>query len=442
MVVGAVTLLAGVARFYRLAEPSRKIFDEVYYASDGCFFAGIDYRTCELDVASERSWVHPPLGKNMIALGIDAFGNTPFGWRFAAAVAGTALVAMVGAIAYFLLGSVLWAGVAAALAATEHLEFVQSRIAMLDVFLAFFVVLGFLFLVADRVRNDPTALDEEEARPRPRAVWRPLRLLAGVSFGAAVAVKWSGLLALAGALVLSVSWARSARKRAGDRRPLIAAIRTEGFGIYLALVILPFLAYVSAWIPWLADHGFNPFPLLRHHGDMAEYHVNLDPVNTEGEPVHPYLSPAWKWLPMVRAVAYFWDGAPDCCRHILAMGHPLLFWGSLIVIPYLAYRWTRDWRAGAIVVPIVAQFLPWLAVGRPLFLFYMTPVTPFLALGMAYALRDGSRLRLGRWRVGAATVALIVLAFVGLFAFFWPVLTASHLSVEAWEARMWLQGWI
>ncbi len=441
MVVGAVTLLAGAARFYRLSEPSRKIFDEVYYASDGCFYAGIDYQTCGLEVASERSWVHPPLGKAMISTGIEAFGNTPFGWRFAAAVTGTAVVAMIGAIAFLLFGSALWAGVAALLAAAEHLEFVQSRIAMLDVFLAFFVVMGFLFLVADRVRNDRDRGDAEPTTD-PRTVWRPFRLLAGAALGAAVAVKWSGLLALAGALLLSVIWARSARKRAREKRPFFSAIYREGFGIYLALVVVPFLAYAAAWLPWLADHGFNPYRLLLNHGDMAEYHLTLDAVNTEGEPVHPYLSPAWKWLLMTRPVAYFWDGAPNCCEHIVAMGHPLLFWGSLVIIPYLAYRWTRDWRAGAILVPILAQFLPWLAVSRPLFLFYMTPVTPFLALGAAYALRDVSRLRLGRWRVGALTAALIVLGFVGVFAFFWPVLTATHLSMDAWEARMWLEGWI
>ncbi len=437
LAVAAVTLLAGVTRFVGLGHPDRKIFDEVYYASDGCWYAGNDYRECDLEADVERSWVHPPLGKQLIALGIDAFGNRPLGWRAASAVAGTVTVALVGVLGFLLFGSALWAGLAALLASTEHLLFVQSRIAMLDVFLAMFVVLGFALLVADRRRADraarPAPIDPDRDEPGG-ARWRPLLLLSGASFGAAVAVKWSGVLALAGAAILAVAWART---RAAERS-LVMGLRREGPNLYLGLLVVPILAYSLTWIPWLADRGFDLLEWARHHGDMAGYHLTLDTVGEDGQPIHPYMSAAWTWFLLLRPVAYFWRGDPSCCAEILGIGSPPLFWGALLVLPYLAMSWRlrRDWRAGAILVPVLIQFLPWLLVSRPLFLFYMAPVAPFLALGATYAVRDVSGTGWSRWiRITAA--AILVAVVVGVFVFFWPVLTAETISLEAWWDRIW-----
>ena len=462
LVVAAATVVAGALRFVHLGEPGRKYFDEVYYASDGCLYAGFPFRECGLEQAAERSWVHPPLGKALISLGIDpsglmpGFGNTPFGWRVAAAAAGTATVGIVGVLAFLLFGRAVWAGVAGLLLATESLHLVQSRISMLDVFLAFFVALGFLLLVADRRANqDPrwapgegepggVAASSEQARPVLGGV-RPLRLLAGASFGAAVAVKWSGAFALAGGAGLSMAWtiAAAVRRRRDpgfDRQSARLDFVSEAAGQLLAFVLVPAAVYLATWLPWLADHSFDVNAWLAHHGDMWDYHRDLDAIKENGEPIHPYMSRAWSWFLMARPVAYYWKGDPSCCSEILGMGHPLLFWGALLVIPYLLISWIsrRDWRAGAILVPILVQYLPWLLVSRPLFLFYMTPLTPFLALGTTFLLRDLSRVRLPGRRTAAAVVAVVVLVSVGVFVFFWPVLAAERIPYEEWQQRMWV----
>jgi dolichyl-phosphate-mannose-protein mannosyltransferase len=434
LAVGAVTLVAGVLRLDGLSHPPRKVFDEVYYASDGCLYAGYPFRQCDLEVDSERSWVHPPLGKQLIAVGVDALGNRALGWRISAAVAGTAVVALVGILAFLLFGSALWSGAAALLAASEHLLFVQSRIAMLDIFVALFVVLGFVLLVADRRRADRT----------PSGGWRPLRLASGAAFGAATAVKWSGALALIGALILAVAWERTRRKEMGVDHPLARALGDQGPWLALSLLLVPFLVYSATWIPWLADRGFSLLEWAGHHGGMAEYHLGLETTKENGEPIHPYMSTAWTWFLLARPVAYYWQGDPRCCGQILAIGNQLLFWGALLVLPYLAVSWSarRDWRAGAILVPVLVQYVPWLVVSRPLFLFYMTPVAPFLAVGMAYVLRDLAGLRFAQRRYALPAVLVVVAVGVALFAFFWPVLTGDHITYEAWRHRMWFKGWI
>jgi dolichyl-phosphate-mannose-protein mannosyltransferase len=442
LAIGAVTLLAGAVRFHALSRPPEKVFDEAYYASDGCWYAGEPYRECGLEDDVERSWVHPPLGKQIIAVGIDAFGNRPFGWRFSAAVFGTGAVALVGILAFLLFRSPLWAAVAALLAGTEHLLFVQSRIAMLDIFLTFFILAGFVLLVADRKRTErlDSAL-EPGARP-PR---RPLRYLSGAAFGAALAVKWSAVFALLAAVILAVAWERSRRKTAGRTRPLLHAVREEGIWIYVAFALVPLAVYLLPWIPWLADRSFDLTELVSHHGEMARYHFGLETLKANGEPIHPYMSQAWTWLLLRRPVAYFWQGDPSCCAEILGIGNPALFWGALIVIPYLALSWVsrKEWQAGAILVPIVVQLLPWFLIGRPQFLFYMTPITPFLALGMVHPLRDLVRSTLDR-RLAVAAAAIVVGVCVGMFVFFLPVLDAGQLSYAQWQTRMWWPhgGWV
>ena len=80
--------IAGVLRFVDLTHPPGKIFDEIYYATEGhdLFTHGVEW-----NAASNTGdfVVHPPLGKWIIGLGDWLFENNSFGWRFMPAVFGT-----------------------------------------------------------------------------------------------------------------------------------------------------------------------------------------------------------------------------------------------------------------------------------------------------------------------------------------------------------------
>jgi dolichyl-phosphate-mannose-protein mannosyltransferase len=458
VVIAAVTALAGGLRFYHLSTPNQYVFDEVYYAKDGCFDAGIPYRECGLEAPGEQTFTaHPPVGRWIIAGSVALFGNRAFGWRAASAAFGTLSVLLVSLLALRLFGSVLWAGAAGLLLATESLNFVQSRISMVDIFLAAFVLAGFLFLVLDQQwidgRTPAPELVEDEAlllglppdRP-PSPIFRPWRLGAGLAFGAAVATKWSGGAALAGGILLALAWERSRRKRAGLPNPLREAIRDEGFGIFLFLVILPVLVYVASYARWWVDNGFaigDWWGVQRH---MATFHIDL---RTE----HPYSSRAWEWMLLARPVAYYYEcvrkatsGACLAPAEILGIGNQAIFWGSLVAIPFVLFSWwrKRDWRAGLIGIAFASQYVPWFFVARTNFLFYMTPITPFMVLAGVYALRELSEARIGREGTRALAIAAAVLAglAVAVFLFFLPVLTGRVISQGAWKARMWFPGWI
>jgi dolichyl-phosphate-mannose-protein mannosyltransferase len=489
-----IGVLAAALRLYHLGTPATHVFDEAYYPKAGCLFVGYARKACDVTSDDERywanlyndvgSWVHPPLGKWAIGLGELAFGPDAFGWRFSAAVAGTLSVVITALIAQLLFERVAWTYVTGVLLATESLNVVQSRIGMLDIFLTFWVVLGLLLLLLDRrwIGRRDSARDArsphdgegaeaveaegggggsativrvatvEDVRPTVASpVLRPWRFASGVALGAAVATKWSGATAILAVVVLSLAWERTRRRQHGVPRPLLAAARVESFGLALAYVIVPAIVYFASWTGYFVWFGFDLTAWARMQGAMFSYHEHLQALNAKGAPIHPYLSRAWQWILMARPVVYFYKEAGGTRREIIGMGNPVIFWVSVVAIPWLAFSWrrARHWTAGFILVAILAQYVPWFLVSRPEFFFYVAPVTPFLVLADVSLLRRLADVRVGPGVNDEATraarpwlpvvVAVIVLSVVA-FAWFWPVLTAGSLSTDAWRLRIWFNG--
>jgi dolichyl-phosphate-mannose--protein O-mannosyl transferase len=493
----AVTVLAGAIRFHDLGDPGRRIFDEVYYTKAGCLAVGFDRQTCavtsEQEVAwADRyndvgSWVHPPLGKLVIGFGQRVLGPDAYGWRFTTALAGTLTVTFLAWLAFLLWRRAAWAWVAGLLLTVEHLSFVQSRIAMLDGLLTFWIVLGFFFLVLDRrwiERRDATRGAERATQLAPIAggsvdlwsayrgadptdtpelpgdaitttatspLWRPWRLAAGLALGAAVATKWSGVFAVLCAIVVSLMWERTRRFRAWVEHPVRRAVVQESFSIVLAFLVVPLAVYIASYIGYFSEFGFSPAGWLQLQSDMLGFSRGLDVLDDKGEPIHPYLSNAWQWITVARPVAYFYTDEGGVRREVLAIGNPVVFWTSLVAIPAMAVAWrrARDWIAGFILVAIAGQYLPWFFISRPKFFFYIAPVAPFLVLAVTWLVRE-----LARWRVEPQegddarravrpllpVAILVVLAAIAIFVWFWPVLTAGELSEDTWRLRIWFDG--
>jgi dolichyl-phosphate-mannose--protein O-mannosyl transferase len=465
IVIAAVTVLAGGLRFYHLSFPSSYVFDEVYYAKDGCFDAGYPYKQCGLkDPVEQTVTVHPPIGRELIALGEHVGGNRAFGWRLASAIAGTLTVLFAALIAYRLWRSALWAGVAGLLLATESLEFVQSRMSMLDIFVAFFVTMAFLFLVLDRdwierrtPPPEPVSPEDERTltemgmpgdRP-PSPILRPWRLLTGLAFGLAAASKWNGGTALIVAVILTVMWERTRRSKARAPHPFWETVRDEGFSIVLFLLLVPIAVYLGSYTRWFFQQGGLKI------GDWWTLQKSMANFSLHLHATHPYASRPWTWMLMLRPVAYYFvgDAAKHTSSEVLGIGNPVVFWLTLVTIPWTFIAWIRrqDWRYGFIFLAYALQYLPWFAASRTSFLFYVTPITPFMVLALTTSLRDLSnaglrrqreRLTPRRFRVGQVVAIGVVVLSVAVFAFFFPVLTGRIISTHMWQLRVPFLRWI
>ena len=442
---------AAVLMLGRLSEPSRIIFDETYYVNDARDF---------LDRGVEEGFVvHPPLGKMLIAAGIRLVGDTPAGWRAAGAVAGLLTVVLTYLIGRRLFDRIVPAALATLLLMIDGAFLVQARTAMLDIFLALFVALGAWLLLLDRDhvraadRTMLAAADPAEQRLRLPRPHRGFLLLAGASFGLAIAVKWSGGLGLAAGGLLALGWEVGRRHRVlGSwwRQPW------RGLALlFLGFVVVPVAAYAITWGPWMAnfpktheggkvcseaDRCSAGVPariaaLGRFHEGMADFHLGL-------EADHPYRAPAYSWVVQARPVVYYYetcsadrfdrvpsendDGemeVPDPCRvergqagEIIALGNAALWWSFLAASALLVVGAIRRDRRSALPLTFyLVQFLPWLIVSRPAFSFYAVPFIPFVALGVGAAAAHLLDRRPSGWVFGSAAVgALVGLAGVGL----------------------------
>ena len=326
LAISLITLLAGSLRLIHVGRPGSLVFDEVYYAQDACWYVHHAARLC--GQSGPSSAVHPPLAKWLIAAGIAAFGYTPFGWRIAAVVAGTATVPLVYLLARRLLGSTLAASVAAGLMCFDFLAFVQSRVAMLDVFVTMFSVATVLFAVYDL-----------DAAPRDRWPARPWRVLTGLAGGAAIACKWSGVLALLAAALLVIIWGFACRPR---DVPLRVTVRRRLPSFILWFAVVPAVVYTATFQgrlygSWTAAPGsalWWPRAFLHRQSFMLHFQAGLSGF-------HPYESPPWSWLLLKRPIVYYFNVHGDSVREIMAIGDPLTWLCSIAAVVFLAVRWVR-----------------------------------------------------------------------------------------------------
>ncbi|MDQ3659650.1 MAG: phospholipid carrier-dependent glycosyltransferase [Actinomycetota bacterium] len=430
-----VVLIGGAMRLVQVAVPAGRIFDERYYAEDACLYANAPASLC--GSAAELTTVHPPLGKWLLAAGIRGFGYNSLGWRITAVVAGTATIALLYLLARELLGSTIGATFAAGLLAIDPLHFVQSRVAMLDIFVPLFGLAAFYFLLLDRKRLLRAGEDS-----RLPLLNRPWRMIAGVAAGAATASKWSGALVTVALIGLTLAWEVAARRADGKPNPARRALAEEGASIFVWLILTPVIVYAYSYAgvldgswraaPWSEGSWMRVF--IERQIYMANFHLGLDKI-------HSYQSPAWSWILIKRPVSYYFTHAANGdYREIAAIGNPLVWWSSLFALLYVGVRWVRRHSLGRPEGFIIAGFLltygPWLVIasGRSaVFLFYLLPTVPFMCLGLSYVLTD-----LVRSVAGRAAVTLFGTACVLTFVFYYPLLAARPLPYEQWHRRIWV----
>jgi dolichyl-phosphate-mannose--protein O-mannosyl transferase len=474
-----LTVLGGVLRFVGLGYPTdggTPVFDEKHYVPQAWQMlrnGGVE------DNPGYELVVHPPLGKQLIALGEWLYGYDGVGWRVSAALAGTLCILLVIRVTRRLSGSTLLGALAGVLLICDGLSQVQSRMGMLDVFSALFVLAAFATLVRDRddVRERMAVVvaegrvDDTPYGPRLGVRW--WRFATGVLLGLGCAVKWSGLYWLLAFTVLTVVWDVTARRAAGVRRPWVGTlVRDVGPAVW-AVGLVPVLAYLASWWAWFGSEtaidrhavgmavgtggpwSFLPDALRSlwyYSGHVLAFHEGLD--TPPGDP-HPWESKPWTWPMGLRPMLYYFAGGDDvtgcgqtdCVSAVMLVGTPALWWPAPLVLGWALWRAAtrRDWRYAAALVGYAAGVLPWFVnIDRQMYFFYMAPVVPFLvimtALVMGEILGPAGAPR-ERRQTGLAVVALWVGLVVANFVWLWPILEGLPLSQGAWNARLWLPSW-
>lgn len=520
-----VLIVAALLRLVGLGHPHELVFDETYYVKDAYTLWQLGYEGSwpadanasfnagrpEIYLEAPSFIAHPPIGKWLIGLGLAVFGaSDPFGWRIAVAIGGILLVLVTMLIAQRLLGSTLLAVIGGGLLAIDGNAIVMSRVALLDSMLALFALLGAGAVLLDRSWNSRRlavwmARDAGDATSGRAswgpAVWnRPWLIAAGVAFGIASGIKWSGLYFLAIFAVYALGSEILLRRRSGAPSWLVGTILRRGPITFLLTVPVALFVYVVSWAGWFATDGGYYRHWVEDGGGSAwggglawvpldfqnwwHYQASIYGYHLGENSPHPYQANPLSWLFLVRPTSMYWhaeaggDGSGasgGTAETILGLANPLIWWAGTAAILFLVVRLVRRlvlsrnggslggavgvgalWggansRGGVsvetfILTGFAAGYLPWLLyLGRTVFQFYTIAFEPFLMLALTVVigmLLGSSRDPQARRVAGLRVVGTFLVLCVVLSVFFMPIWTGAEIPRWYMTMHFWFPSWV
>lgn len=396
------------------------MFDEVYHGRTAYeFIHGINtYET-----------THPHLGKILISIGILLFGMTPFGWRFMPVIFGILLIGVMYLFAKRLFKSTFLATAVSALLTFDCMHYTLSRIATIDIFIAFFILLMYFFMYDYFVKDKEYRSLESSAADRqiPCQVLLPL-ILCGISMGFGIATKFTGVYAGAGLAVLFF-WYTLAHF---PKKQLLSLF----FVCCIFFIFVPILIYSLCFIPVVSYTEYSGFPDKVIQGTISMYNYHSTLVAE-----HYYSSPFYEWPVIWMPLLYANDavGATQVSA-VSCMGNPVIWWLGLPCTLFVFFRWIvkKDKKAGFLFIAYAAQYIPWMSVGRITFIYHYFPAILFVILMTGYTMQFLTE----RFAWGKKAVIGYLITAVVCFILFFPVISGLPIEKDWGLSLRWLRDWI
>jgi len=396
-------------------------FDEIYHARTAYEFEN------ELSVLE---YSHPHLGKILIMFGIKLFGMNPFGWRFMGTLFGVMMLPAMYLLAKQLTKRTSLSFIAMFLLSVDSMHFTQSRIATVDTYAVFFIMVMYIFMFRYWQMN--------MNRDSFAKTLVPLGF-SGLFFAFACASKWIGLYAGIGLAVIfftSVFFRfkeyLSARKNGLDENTRAFPLRlliTLLFCIVM-FIIVPVVIYFLTYYWHFAPEGkFNVREVWNMQKRMFNYHNSL------GGDTHFFRTPWYEW-PLIEKPMWYYSAdiaftGLGVVSSISCMGNPAVWWMgavALVVILILpAFSKKSSFVPFLIAIGFMSQFLPWVLITRSTFIYHYFASVPFIILATVYLLGELRKLDLYAFRTAAVTLCILALF---LFVAFYPLESGFPCSYE------------
>lgn len=410
-------------------------FDEIYHARTA--YEMINHMYCYENT-------HPPLGKAFIALGVLMFGMNPFGWRFMGTLFGVLMLPIFYVFSKKFFKESWLSTVTTVLFAFDFMHYAQTRIATIDVFVTLFIILAYYFMYCYTRKSfyDSSLL----------STFIPLGLC-GIAMGFSWACKWTGIYASAGLCVIFfLTMIQRFREYIyASKHPNVSThgihhqqilqsfypkfFKTIGF-CCIFFVLIPALIYILSYIPMSdgTDNGLIQ-RVVDNQKSMFSYHSEL-------EATHSFSSNWYEW-PMMKRPIWFYSGevSETVKEGISSFGNPLVWWAGIpafIMVLYFGFL-ERDRRGRFLTLSYLSQYLPWVFIGRVVFIYHYFPSVPFVVLMVGYCMK-----KIVDWRPKLKPAMFVYAGLaVVLFAMFYPVLTGIPVEVEYVKTYLkWFKSWV
>ncbi|MBE6147150.1 MAG: phospholipid carrier-dependent glycosyltransferase [Firmicutes bacterium] len=389
-------------------------FDEIYFARSAYeYIHGIP--TVE--------WVHPPLGKLIMTLPIMLFGMCTFAYRFMGNIAGILMIPVMYSLGKTIFKNRKWGLLAGLLMMFDCFHFAQTRMATVDSFLVLFMMLAVLFMYKYVLLKKDAELKEKIK----------YLFLSGLFMGCAITTKWTGFYVALGLAIMF--FADVISKNFGKNKTRDKDLfRIIGYCVVF-FVVIPALIYMLSYFffPNVYNYHTNTIAgFIQQIKDMYGYHSTL-------EATHPFTSEWYTWPLMERPVWYYaQDFGGGMRATISGIGNPAIWWvGAICSIILLGLAILQKKKEHCIILLfILCTWLPYLFIGRIMFMYHYFPTLPFVMLAIVAVMKLITD-KMKNHSIYVFYVAVVIL----FFTYFYPAISGMVTSSEYLDTLLWLPHW-
>ena len=375
---------------------------------------------------------HPPLGKLIMGIGIRLFGMTPFGWRFMGTLFGVGMLPLLYVFLKNLFGRTSIATCGTILLAADFMHLTQTRLATIDTYAFFFILLMYWFMYRYLTLPAGTPF---------RKCALPL-FLSGLFWGIGAASKWTVIYGCTGLVVLYfIGLYQKVRDWPAEQPGRVKWVfQILGFSV-LVFAVIPAAIYTLSYLPYAMAEGDTSLTgLIGAMWENQKYMLSYHSGVTDS---HPYSSRWYQWLFDIRPILYYMDNdVAGYTTRFAAFVNPVVCWGGLLAVASCAVQAVRRRCARALFIFIgyLAQLVPWFFIGRITFAYHYFPSVLFLVLALCYVFHTlAEREEMVNWKPAMFAVTG---GAVGLYALFYPVLVG--IQIPTWYSNNvlgWFPSW-
>lgn len=375
-------------------------FDEIYFAR-----TAYDYSKN----LPTYEWTHPPLGKLIQALPIFITKKmTPFNYRLMGNISGIAMLFVMYLFGKKLFGKRKYAIFSALLIALDTAHFTQTRIGTVDSHLILFIMLSVLFMY-QFIKSSKT---------------KDL-FMSGFFFGLSISVKWTGFYAGLGlALIYFIYLIRT---RELNMKRLI-----QGTTFF---VVVPIVIYGSLYLLFPnnnLNYTNNPKAIIEQQKAMYSYHANLKSDH--------FFSSKWYTWPIDYKPIWYHNQIIDSNRRetITAVGNIVIWWFGIISTIYLLGKIIikKDRNSLFLLLVILSLWLPYIFIGRVMFLYHYFPVMPFIILSIVLLFKD----IIERFKIDFI-IPIYLIAALSFFIIYYLVISGKEVDNNYIEKLELFESW-
>ena len=363
-------------------------FDEVYFAR-----TAYEY----VENIPTYEWTHPPLGKLIQAIPIFITKHlSPFNYRLMGNISGTLMIIIMYLFGKELFKKRKYSIFASLLMFFDTFHFVQTRMGTVDSHLVLFMMISALGMI--KYCNNKKMIN---------------LLISGIFFGLSVCVKWTGLYCGLGLAIIYFTY--MIKNKEFNLKHILS-----GFSFF---VVIPLIFYIGLYLLFPnnnINYTNNLKSIMKQQEQMYNYHSKLDAEH--------FFSSDWYTWPISYKPVWYHEAIVDTTSKetISGIGNIVIWWvGIVAMISLIPKLLKKDKNSFYLLVLILSLWLPYVFIGRIMYMYHYFPVLPFMMLAITGLFKHIDE----KYKL-TYLIPIYLIFVIAFFIIYYPVITGNVVSID------------